>query len=75
MMVILLGAIVYGLSTGVNPGVMNNVGFAGLHLCVLGAGIWPALVKGQGKRQVEPDVIDLNEARPHLSLVKPAAAG
>ncbi len=70
MIAILLGASIIGLSRGFTPGTLNNVGFAFLHLLVISAGIWPALVKGQGKVERER-VIDLRDSvRPHLSLVR-----
>ncbi len=69
MIAVLVGASVYGLARSVDPGTVNNVGFAMLHVSVLSAGVWPALVKGQGKREVEK-VIDITDSkRPHLSLV------
>lgn len=73
-LILLIGCCIYGLSQGITPAMMNNVGFAFLHIATLSAGIWPALVKGQGKRQ-NGAVIDLTDARkPVLSLV-PNEAG
>lgn len=70
---LLVGASVFGLARDMSPGTVNNVGFAFLHICVLAAGVWPALVKGQGKRvvdAVEP-VVDLRDGhtRPQLTLI------
>jgi cellulose synthase (UDP-forming) len=33
----------YGLLRDRDPATLNNVAFAGLHVCVLAAGVWPAL--------------------------------
>jgi cellulose synthase (UDP-forming) len=41
--VVLVGTAAYGLSRGHDPSTLNNVAFAGLHVCVLLAGAWPAL--------------------------------
>lgn len=72
MMVLLASSCVYALFFGgITPSTMNNVGFALLHIAVIGAGLWPALVKGQGKVERET-VIDLTEPRPHLALVRPS---
>ncbi|HEX6392525.1 MAG TPA: glycosyltransferase [Acidimicrobiales bacterium] len=40
---VLVGTIVDGLVRGRSPGTLNNVAFAGLHISVLLAGVWPAL--------------------------------
>ena len=64
----LVTSCVYALSNGVTPATLNNVGFAILHVSVLAAGLWPALVKGQGKVQRE-QVLDIGD-HPHLSLVR-----
>jgi len=75
VMAVLFGSVIYGLSGGVTPGTVNNVGFAMLHITVLAAGVWPALVKGQGKREIEQAVdVKTDVPRPHLSLVKPVEA-
>jgi cellulose synthase (UDP-forming) len=40
----LLLAITWGLSTDPSPSTINNVAYAGIHVAVLAAGTWPALV-------------------------------
>ncbi len=47
---ILLGAVAYGLARDQGPATLNNVAFAGLHVCVLLSGAWPAL---KGTRPVQ----------------------
>jgi cellulose synthase (UDP-forming) len=41
----LAGAALYGALQGGSPATLNNIGFAMLHICVLGAGVRLALVK------------------------------
>jgi cellulose synthase (UDP-forming) len=42
---VLLGSAVYGLAQARTPSTFNNVAFVALHVSVLIAGIWPALVR------------------------------
>ena len=70
---LLLGSAVYGLTKSLDPGTLNNVAFAMLHVSVLVAGLWPALVVGQGKvKPVQQEAtIDLTDtARHQLKLVE-----
>lgn len=39
----LIAAAVYGLARGTDPGTLNNVAFAALHITVLLTGVWPAI--------------------------------
>ena len=41
---VLVGSAAYGLARGHDPSVLNNVAFVVLHVTVLLAGVWPALV-------------------------------
>ncbi|MGQ0519850.1 MAG: glycosyltransferase family 2 protein [Actinomycetota bacterium] len=43
-MAVLAVAAVWGLARETSPSMLNNVAFAALHLCVLGAGVRPALL-------------------------------
>lgn len=62
-------SIAYGLTGAVTAGALNNAAFAAMHMCVLAAGAWPALVAGQGKRE-RTKIIDLTDGAKHLSLVE-----
>jgi cellulose synthase (UDP-forming) len=46
MIVLLVGTAIYGLATRMSPSTLNNVAFALLHVSVLAAGVWGALVPG-----------------------------
>jgi cellulose synthase (UDP-forming) len=50
MLVTLLGAATYGLARSADPGTLNNVAFALVHVCVLSAGIAPALRRAPAAR-------------------------
>jgi cellulose synthase (UDP-forming) len=75
---ILLGSAAYGLTRHITPGVLNNVAFAMMHFSVLVAGLWPALVVGQGKIKAVnesaevADVVELPEVAivPQWALVE-----
>ena len=43
-MAVLAAAALWGLARDTSPAMLNNVAFAALHLCVLGAGVRPALL-------------------------------
>lgn len=58
---VLCAAAGYGLSAGLTPSTLNNIAFAGLHICVLLVGIWPALAGVAGERA---DVVDLRLTGP-----------
>jgi cellulose synthase (UDP-forming) len=47
---VLLGVAAYGLSRHRDPATLNNASFAALHITVLTAGVWPALVGAQRVR-------------------------
>ncbi|MFP5380263.1 MAG: hypothetical protein ACLGHP_11050, partial [Vicinamibacteria bacterium] len=53
MIALLAGAVVAGLARAVDPGTLNNVAFALVHLAVLLTGIWPALVPRATERPAE----------------------
>jgi cellulose synthase (UDP-forming) len=52
---VLLGAALDGLYNSRSPATLNNVAFAGLHICVLMVGIWPAIhgVRPAAARQAD----------------------
>lgn len=43
-MAVLVFAAITGLARDQSPGTLNNVAFAAMHIALLGAGVWPALV-------------------------------
>jgi cellulose synthase (UDP-forming) len=55
-LLVLGGAAIDGLLHSRSPATLNNVAFAGLHITVLLAGVWPALA---GIRAQKHDVIDI----------------
>jgi cellulose synthase (UDP-forming) len=59
-LVLLIATALYGLAISHSPSTLNNVAFAGLHICVLLVGVWPALV---GIKRVEADRLDLRTER------------
>ncbi len=66
MMGILVAAVIDGFAQGLKAGLANNVAFALLHITVLSAGIWSALV---GRRAERPAPISVDR----LLAVEPAA--
>ena len=58
-LIVLLGSAGYGLVVSRSPSTLNNVAFAGLHICVLLTGMWPALA---GIRPADAERIDLRLA-------------
>jgi cellulose synthase (UDP-forming) len=64
---VLVGAAAYGLSRGHDPSTLNNVAFAGLHVCVLLAGAWPALRRPEPAAAVRPAELPRasSAGRPH----------
>jgi cellulose synthase (UDP-forming) len=65
MLVLLVGVAGYGLARGGDPGTLNNVAFAFVHICVLAAGVAPALRRAPGARA--------QAAAPRLEEVRRAA--
>lgn len=53
---VLVGAALDGLIGSQSPATLNNVAFASLHICVLLAGMWPALA---GIRPAEAERVDV----------------
>jgi cellulose synthase (UDP-forming) len=59
-LVLLVATALYGLAISHSPSTLNNVAFAGLHICVLLVGVWPALA---GIKRVGVDRLDLRTER------------
>ncbi|HEX6460646.1 MAG TPA: glycosyltransferase [Thermoleophilaceae bacterium] len=72
---VLLGVALYGLSKGHSPATLNNVAFAGLHVFVLMAGVWPALIgaRAAGRAQRRERERERAAAEPTRSPVRRAA--
>jgi cellulose synthase (UDP-forming) len=43
LLLLLVSAALYGMTSGLDPAMLNNVAFALVHICVLTAGVWGAL--------------------------------
>jgi cellulose synthase (UDP-forming) len=67
---VLAAAIGWGLAHSRSPATLNNVAFAVLHICVLSAGVWPALV---GTRRAAPQLARRFPSQVVVSSTEPRA--